>query len=196
MAKAGHRRKFAYRASRSPVSSRRVTDYRLPPAEDVDASREWFLIYTNPKCERRAQLGLMRAGYQTYLPTMRRVIERPGYPARETIVPMFPRYLFVSGRQRTMIRTIDGVQDVVRNGLDWAQVPSPAITAMISFQNEVVIEPPKHWKGQTVMVGDGPFSGFQVIIAKMLDHDCAQVLVSIFGRQTPVTLHVAQMEAA
>lgn len=196
MAKPGQRRKFAYRASRSPVSSRRVTDFRMPPAEDVDASREWFLIYTNPKCERRAQLGLMRAGYQTYLPTMRRVIEKPGYPATERIVPMFPRYLFVSGKQRTMIRSIDGVQDVVRNGLDWAQVPSFAIAAMVSFQNETVIEPPKHWKGQAVMVTDGPFSSFQAVVAKMLDHDCAQVLVSLFGRQTAVTLHVDQMEAA
>ena len=196
MAKAGHRRKFAYRASRSPVSSRRVTDFRMPPAEDVDANREWFLIYTNPKCERRAQLGLMRAGYQTYLPTMRRVIEAPGRPARESIVAMFPRYLFVSGKQRTMIRSIDGVQDVVRNGLDWAQVPSPAIAAMVSFQNDPVKVAPKHWGGQQITVLDGPFAGFQAVIAKMLNHDCAQVLVHIFGRSTPVELHVAQMEAA
>lgn len=193
----GNRRKFAYRASRNPVTSRRVTDYRLPPSEPVDAAREWFLIYTNPKCERRAQLGLMRAGYETYLPTMRRVIEAPGKPVVERIVPMFPRYLFVSGKQRTMIRSIDGVQDVVRNGLAWAPVPSTAIEAMVTFQNEEEPPaPPKHWAGQTVRVLDGPFASFAATVEKILPHECARVLVNIFGRSTAVELHVAQMEAA
>lgn len=198
MAKAGKRRKFAYRASRSPISSRRVTDYRMPPAEQVDADREWFLIYTNPKCERRAQLGLMRAGYQTYLPTMRRVIEKPGHPTTERIVAMFPRYLFVSGKQRTMIRTIDGVQDVVRNGLDWAPVPPLAIAAMVSFQNEPVKEDkgPRFKIGSEVKIVDGPFASFYAVVEQTMSHEIARVFVNIFGRETKVDLHVDQMAAA
>lgn len=31
----------------------------------------WFVV-CNPRCERRAQLGLRRAGYQTYLPQTKR----------------------------------------------------------------------------------------------------------------------------
>lgn len=197
MAKAG-RRKYSYRASRAPLTGRRVSEYRLPVPTDVDPMAGWFIVYTNPNCEMRAKMGLERAGYRAFIPSMRRLIEKPGKKPIEKIVAMFPRYLFVSGRQRTMIRTIDGVQDVVRNGLEWAPVPPAAIQFMIDFQNELIkveVEP-KFKAGAKVTVLDGPFASFSAVVGRMLDHSRAQVLVNIFGRQTPVELELDQMAAA
>lgn len=197
MARAG-RRKIAYRASRAPLTGKRVSEYRLPLPQDVDPDAGWYLVYTNPNCERRAMLGLERAGYRAFIPSMRRVIEKPHAKPIEKIVPMFPRYLFVSGRQRTMIRTIDGVQDVVRNGLDWAPVPAAAIRFMLEHQDKLVkvdLEP-KFKVGTRVRVQDGPFASFCGVVDKVLGQDRAHVLVEIFGRDTPVDLHLDQMAAA
>jgi transcription antitermination factor NusG len=82
----------------------------------------WFVVVCNPKCERRAQLGLRRAGYQTYLPVERKYVVRSRKKV-ETENPLLPRYLFVGlkgygqkeGQDFYKLRGIDGVESVVRN---------------------------------------------------------------------------------
>jgi transcription antitermination factor NusG len=100
----------------------------------------WFVIVCNPKCERRAQLGLRRAGYQTYLPVERKYVVRSRKKV-ETENPLLPRYLFVglkgygekSGQDFYKLRGVDGVESVVRN----EGVP-------------MIVQQPKTREGQTV----------------------------------------------
>jgi transcription antitermination factor NusG len=100
---------------------REVTQIDHNPPETFEGLT-WFVVVCNPKCERRAQLGLRRAGYQTYLPPERKYIIRSRTKI-ETETPFLPRYLFVDlrgygqkgGQDFYKLCGVDGVEAVVRN---------------------------------------------------------------------------------
>ena len=50
-------------------------------------------------------------------------------------------------------------------------------------------------KGETVKIVDGPFSNFTGIVEDVnLDRNTLRVMVTIFGRQTPVELDFLQVQ--
>jgi transcriptional antiterminator NusG len=52
-------------------------------------------------------------------------------------------------------------------------------------------------KGDSVRITDGPFSNFNGFIDEIdADHNKLRVMVTIFGRQTPVELNFLQVEKA
>ncbi|MFC4172657.1 transcription termination/antitermination protein NusG [Microvirga sp. GCM10011540] len=108
-------------ANPGPVHYARARIIDHTPPETFEGLT-WFVVVCNPKCERRAQLGLRRAGYQTYLPVERKYIER-SRKLVETENPLLPRYLFVGlkgygekeGQDFYKLRGVDGVESLVRN---------------------------------------------------------------------------------
>jgi transcriptional antiterminator RfaH len=103
-----------------------VTQFKeVPPVDHTPPETfeglTWFVVVCNPKCERRAQLGLRRSGYQTYLPVERKYVVRSRKNV-ETENPLLPRYLFLGlrafgqegGQDLYKLRGIDGVEKVVR----------------------------------------------------------------------------------
>lgn len=190
------RRKRAYRPSVTITPGRRVTEYRVPVGSSVDPSLDWYLVYTHPKAEAKAAIELQRAGYKTFLPTFRREIVRSRGKPTETIVAMFPRYLFISGRRRVWPTMVDGVQDIVRNGLAWEKMPPGVIEAIVEFQNTEIAVPPVLQPGDRVEILDGPFASFMATVNKVLGNDQAELLVSMFGRQTKARADIAQLIAA
>lgn len=86
---------------------------------------------------------------------------------------------FVGGKDPAPIPDAD-VQDIRNQMAEGVRKPKPRITF-----NE----------GENVRVVDGPFSNFSGIVDSIkLDKGKVVVLVSIFGRQTPVELDFAQVE--
>lgn len=176
---------------------RQVFETRVPAPDDLDLSRQWYLVYTAPRRESRAVAALNDAGCVTFWPCLNRVTIH-GKRRNERRVGTFPRYLFVSGRVPGDIRDIDGVIDVVRFGIDWASVPPCAIAAIAAFQNETIIPvaPVAYAKGQHVTQLDGPFAGFFATFDRAMPNALARILVSLFGRVTPVTTELANLQAA
>jgi transcription antitermination factor NusG len=85
---------------------------------------EWVVIHTNPKCEKRAEAGLMAKGLLAYLP-MECIERQYGLNTKKkaggtyvTRRPMFSRYLFAGidrskGQTVDDVRSCDGVEGVV-----------------------------------------------------------------------------------
>ena len=120
----------------------------------------------------------------------------------------FPGYIIISadlskGEVLHIITSIPGVIGFLGNAQGNSKVPVPLRQAEINRILGRVDEAEHHEeapsmsfiKGETVKVVDGPFSGFIGIVEEVFDEKKKlNVVVKIFGRNTPVELSYAQVE--
>ena len=157
----------------------------------------WFVVVCNPKCERRAQLGLRRAGYQTYLPqTKRWVVHARKKEAKEN--PLFPRYLFIGLRPDQdfyKMRGVDGVEGIVRDGYGIpARIPAPEdrphplariLERELAGEFDFTRLPdvcPQYSPGEVVRLTVGAFADLQAQVVSMLSKGRVEVVLDIMGR--------------
>ena len=60
----------------------------------LEGNERWFLVHTQPKSERKAEMHLGAQGFRTHLPTIQKTI-RHARQLRTVRAPLFPRYLFL-----------------------------------------------------------------------------------------------------
>ena len=120
----------------------------------------------------------------------------------------FPGYIIISadlskGEVLHIITSIPGVIGFLGNAQGNSKVPVPLRQAEINRILGRVDEAEHHEeapsmsfiKGETVKVVDGPFSGFIGLVEEVFDEKKKlNVVVKIFGRNTPVELSYAQVE--
>ncbi|WP_254562899.1 transcription termination/antitermination protein NusG [Dyadobacter diqingensis] len=120
----------------------------------------------------------------------------------------FPGYIIISadlskGEVLHIITSIPGVIGFLGNAEGNSKVPVPLRQSEINRILGRVDEAEQHeeapnmsfMKGETVKVVDGPFSGFIGLVEEVFDEKKKlNVVVKIFGRNTPVELSYAQVE--
>lgn len=169
---------------------------------------KWYVVHTASGHEVRVaetlrqrveSMGLTKNVFELMVPTQDRVVIRGGKKAtiKEKI---FPGYLLV---KMTMddptwlaVRTTPGVTGFVGAG----NKPTPLVESEVVNIQKFVSSPAKRFKtkfsvGEAVKITDGPFSDFLGSISE-LDEEKGKVkvLVSIFGRETPVELDFLQIQ--
>lgn len=176
---------------------------QLPEQPLIPASfpleRRWYVIYTNIKCEFRANMGLKAKGFETLLPYIRKRIRH----GRQTSIvdrPVFPRYLFVKfdvDRDEWFhpIKTTDGVEDLIRNDSLPVRVPDQQIERLRRSQasgdfdltrKKAVSE---YAAGEMVRISEGVFSGFSAtVLAAMPDKNRAELMLEFLGRKSKIEL--------
>jgi transcriptional antiterminator RfaH len=169
----------------------------------------WFVVVCNPKCERRAQLGLRRAGYQTYLPqTKRWVVHARKKEEREN--PLFPRYLFLGlkpGQDFYGMRGVDGVEGVVRDGYGVpARIPAPEdrphplariLERELAGEFDFTRLPnlgPQYAPGEVVRLTVGAFTDLQAQVVSMLSKGRVEVVLDIMGRASKVKIKATELQ--
>lgn len=200
------------------VATRPVPQAAFVPAE---GPRAWYVAMTNPRCEHRAQSGLIDKGFAVYLPQyrMEKTIKRTGH---KKIInrTLFPRYMFVSARFGSWpsITATDGIQGLVREfGMSGRPmtVSDGAIQTLIERQNagdfDFGISKSKREtkvlqaagkikapfdEGGRVFITDGPFTQFFATVVEALAGHHAIVLVRMFGTETKATIPIADLQAA
>jgi len=178
----------------------------------MEPGKHWYVIHTyagfegrvrTSIMERANQMGLTEKLGQVFVPTeevieikdgKRRTSKRkffPGYVLLELDTPLTDETLlmikdtpkvtgFVGGGAQPIPLTLDEVESLLK------QVDSG--TAGPREQVRFI-------KGDNVRIIDGPFLGFNGLVDEVdADHNRVKVLVSIFGRSTPVELGFLQVE--
>jgi transcription antitermination factor NusG len=69
-------------------------DSRAKKALALEGNERWFLVHTQPKSERKAELHLGAQGFRTHVPQIQKTI-RHARQLRTVQAPLFPRYLFL-----------------------------------------------------------------------------------------------------
>jgi transcriptional antiterminator RfaH len=160
-----------------------------------ESVHRWFLVLTKPSSEQLARIHLDRQGFHTYLPRLHRT--RIGHGRRrDSIVPLFPRYLFVrlEALRQTLapIRSTRGVAGIVRFGEQAAEVAAGVIEALTRRADPVTglhrLESRALRRGMPVSIVGGAFDGLEGIFEREEGDERSVILLSMLGRNTPVRM--------
>jgi transcriptional antiterminator NusG len=177
---------------------------------DRDSEFRWYIVHTYSGFEERVKealrqradaLGMAEDFGEIRIPT-ETVVELKGGKKRETQRKFFPGYILVQ------MKMSDPAWHVVRNTpkvtgfVGTGKKPTPLTQDEVDQILEQVVsakEKPKpkyvFEKGEPVKIVDGPFSNFSGVVEEInLDRNTLKVMVTIFGRQTPVELDFLQVQ--
>jgi transcriptional antiterminator RfaH len=158
----------------------------------------WYLIHTKPVREGVAEANLQRQGYDVYLPRIQQPVRRHGR-WRESIVPLFPRYLFLQlseGCQAlSPVRSSVGVAGIVRFGTRYAIVPHHIIMQLRLRADpesglHCLAKRPLLARGATVRITAGPFEGLDGVFEREAGPARVVVLLNLLGQDAAVRIPV------
>jgi len=172
------------------------------------STKQWYVIHTYSGYENKVKanlehriesMGVEDQIFQVLVPMEEEIEIRNGQ--RQTVNrKVFPGYVLVemamSDESWYVVRNTPGVTSFVGMG----NRPSPLDeTEVKKILKQMGVETPKfkvqYAKGQSVRVKDGPFAEFIGTVDEVNpERNKVKVLVSIFGRETPVELDFLQIE--
>ena len=173
-----------------------------------DPKAKWYVVHTASGHEARVSetlrqrvetMNLQKNVFELLIPTQDRVIIRGGKKAtvKEKI---FPGYLIVKmildDSTWLVVRTTAGVTGFVGTG----NKPSPLSDLEVANILKFISAPAPRFKtkfsvSEAIKITDGPFTDFLGTISELdEERGKVKVLVSIFGRETPVELDFLQIQ--
>ncbi len=165
-------------------------------------NKNWYLIYTKPRGERKAQENLERQGYFTYLPMALRS-RRRNSKSIPVVEPFFPRYLFIALDTETEnwapIRSTLGVTSMVRFGQSPAKVPTDLIAFLLDREDKGghQVIPTKNFKpGERIRIREGPLTGYEGIFQTTNGMERVTILIKILEKEQKITLKPQSLESA
>ena len=181
--------------------------FHLIITPDAPESAKWYVLHTQSNREQitsrtlktRVQaLGLENYIFETFIPTQEKIRVTKGkkYTIKERI---FPGYLLVRmiimDRSWLAVRTTQGITGFVGIGNNPTPLPPKEVDAVMAFSKQSA---PKFQASfslnEAVRIAEGPFADLLGTV-NVIDESRGkvEVLVSIFGRETPVELDFAQV---
>ncbi len=180
-----------------------------PTAEaTTEDGRRWFVIHTYSGYENKVKTNLehriqsMDMGdkiFQVLVPTEEEIEIKNGkrHPVERKI---FPGYVLVemvmSDDSWYVVRNTPGVTSFVGSGNKPTELNDTEVRQIL---RQIKLDAPKYkvafTKGEAVRVTDGPFTDLHGVVDEVNpERNKVKVLVSIFGRETPVELDFLQIE--
>lgn len=170
--------------------------------------KNWYVVHTYSGFEEKVKLGIEdkaeKKGFQERITRIlvpsERVIELKAGKKKESDKKFYPGYILVEmcldDETWHLVRSTPRVTGFV-GGTKPVALPEEEIEIILqqlekgpSTQIKTQFQ-----KGESVRIIDGPFASFVGYIDEVdMDHGRLRVMVSIFGRQTPVELNFFQVE--
>lgn len=173
-------------------------------------AKEWYIVHTYSGFERkvadslksRIQAFTVEEEFGQILVPTEDVVEMKGGKRVTTSKMTFPGYVLVememSDRAWHIVKNTPRVTGFVGSGTKPSPLSQQEVDQII-YHQEATAEKPKvqltFERGEAVKIVDGPFSNFTGTVDDLNeDRNTLKVMVTIFGRQTPVELDFLQVE--
>ncbi len=179
---------------------------------DLEDQKRWFVIHSQAGSEERVQKNLQQRIrsldaseriFQVVIPTEQEIEVRGGQK-RTVTKKCFPGYLLVEmlmdDKTWAVVRNTPGVTGFVSSqDQEGRLVPVPLEEAQVDSILNKETEAPRMRvgfnKGQSVRMVDGPFQDFVGVVDEVnMEKGKIKVLISFFGRETPIELDYMQVE--
>lgn len=172
--------------------------------------KNWYVIHTYSGFEEKVRQGIEekteKKGFKDRIPRVliptERVIELKSGKKKESDKKFYPGYILVEMEMDDetwhLIRSVPKVTGFV-GGTKPIAIPEEEMEIILQQLEKGPSTQVKtqFQKGENVRIIDGPFTSFVGYIDDVdMDHGRIKVMVSIFGRQTPVELNFFQVEKA
>ncbi len=148
--------------------------------------KNWYLIKTKPRQEKKAKQNLENQGYVAFFPIAE---------INERLVVLFPGYLFVRLNEKTQnfspINSTKGVSYFVKFGLNFAKVPSSVIEFIKTNQHisaDKLKNLDKLKSGDKVQISDGVFKNWVAIFKCYKPDDRVILLMNLLGNEQTLSL--------
>jgi len=200
-------------AGTRPVSIGAMRGARMPQGEvPADASTEpaWYVIHCYSGYENKVRhnleqrietMGMKDRIFDVVIPTQEEIEVREG--KRRTVERhIFPGYVLVnmslSEESWYVVRNTPGVTGFVGMGnLPTALRPEEVSQIIKRMEADAPTVKVSFKVGERVRIVDGPFNDFRGTVADLdMERTKVRVMVSFFGRETPVELDFLQVEKA
>jgi transcriptional antiterminator NusG len=170
-------------------------------------AKQWYVVHTYSGFEKRVVMlleekvqneGLEDQIDDVLIPT-EDVIELKKGKKKVSKKKTFPGYILVHMEMSTsnwhVVKSIPKVTGFV-GGINPVPIPENDVKAMIDLaKSQAPRIASKYVEGDRVEVIDGPFQGFTGVVEEVTpEKEKVRVIVSIFGRQTPVELDYLQVK--
>lgn len=175
--------------------------------EDVSPRAKWYVVHTYSGHEKKVaslvQSRVEARGFQNkifkiLIPTQQKIVVSDG-KKRKVNERLFPGYIIVNmimgDEPWYLVRSTKGVTGFVGAGNKPTPLPQKEVEALMKF---MTMEQPKFEArfrvGDSVKINEGPFQDFLGKVDEVNeDQGKVRVLVSVFGRETPVELDFIQV---
>jgi transcriptional antiterminator NusG len=181
------------------------------PAETTPAAELlWYVVHTYSGYEQKAKLALqervrqqkMEEAFGEVLIPSENVIELVRGEKKTTSRKFFPGYMLVKMKLNDntwhLVKNTPKITGFVGNATNPPAVPEEEVMRITNQMEQGTLKPrPKveFEEGESVRVIDGPFVNFNGVVEEVKpDKGKLRVLVSIFGRSTPVELDFVHVE--
>lgn len=173
-------------------------------------AKHWYVVHTYSGFEMKAKQALeeriksskMTDKFAEILVPCEGVVEMKKGVKKTSTRQFFPGYIFVNmdldDRSYLLVKDTPKITGFVGGATNPPVVPESEVRRITRQIEEGTLKPkPKilFEKGENVRVTNGPFSNFSGIVDEVLpEKGRLRVLVSIFGRSTPIELDFMQVE--
>ena len=161
----------------------------------------WVLIYTKAKEEIKANENLQRQGFKTFLPL---IAHNKKNSELETLVPIFPRYLFAQINLKTdnwaSIKSSYGVSRIVMFSEKFTSIPNNIIKLIQGKLDEEGvcredISTVDYQKGDPVFIKEGRFAGIDAIFLSKKSKDRVRLLLKLLNTSVVTDITSSNIEA-
>ena len=175
--------------------------------KDVDEKAHWYVVHTYSGHESKVALTLKErveaSGhtdkiFKIFVPHQQKIVVSEG-KKRSVDEKLFPGYLMIlmtmNDESWYVVRSTPGVTGFVGMGSEPTPLPESEVRTLMKFSK---MEAPKFEAnfrvGDSVKVNDGPFKDFLGKVDEVNEEQGkVRVLISVFGRETPMELDFAQV---
>lgn len=198
-------KKTAKKAAAKPTDNHVL----ISEATESQAKRaNWYVLHTYSGHEVKAAhtlqqrvetMGLKDKIFEVLIPTQNKIQIKRG-EKKKVQEKIFPGYILVrmilTDESWLAVRTTQGITSFVGAGKKPTPLPEPEVNTILNFSQ---MEAPKYKAafsvGEAVKIVEGPFADFLGTVDN-IDNEKGKVrvLVSIFGRETPVELDFLQVK--
>ena len=148
--------------------------------------KNWYLIKTKPRQEKKAKQNLENQGYVAFCPITK---------INNKLVILFPSYLFVQLDEKTQIfspiHSTQGVSYFVKFGLNLAKVPTGVIELIKTNQHitaDKLKDLNKFKPGDKVKISDGAFKNWVAIFKCYKPDERVILLMNLLGNEQSLSI--------